>query len=270
MQPFINIAGYEIPSYGMMVEIGVLASLALLLLCCRKKKVGITDQLYFTAFILISTLFGAKGLYQLQHLSELWEKREVIFESWSSFLNYLGGGFVFYGGLLGGCVGAICYAKFFKVNAVKEAETFAIIVPLFHCFGRVGCFLAGCCYGIEYNGPFAVTFTNALGAPNHISFFPVQLAEAAANLLLFILLLAIDGRLKKPLVNFGIYAVIYGILRFLLEFLRGDQVRGVWLLSTSQWISLLLIVPAGIYMLTRKTEKNVIVWKLLNGRILQK
>lgn len=267
MQPFISIAGHEIPSYGLMVVIGSLVSFAVVLLRCRKKKVRMDDQLYFVAFILLFTLAGAKLLYQLQNLSQLWEYADTIFESWSSLFNYLGGGFVFYGGLIGGCVGAVCYAKFFRVNAVAAAENFVLVIPLFHCFGRIGCFLAGCCYGIPYDGPLAVSYTQALGAPNGVSVFPVQLLEAGLNLLVFFLLLFLDRKLSKPLQNFGVYAVVYGTERFLLEFLRGDQARGVWILSTSQWISLLIIVPVGLYMLFCRTEKNFIVWRLLNGRL---
>lgn len=267
MQPFVNIAGHEIPSYGMMVVIGSLISIAVILLRCRKKNIHLDDQLYFVAFIIMFTLLGAKLLYLLQNLPQLFENADVIFESWSSFLDYMGGGFVFYGGLIGGCVGAICYAKFFEVNAVAAAENFVLIIPLFHCCGRIGCFLAGCCYGIEYTGPLAVTFTESLGAPNNVSLFPVQLLEAGLNLLVFFLLLAVDKKLKRPLQNFGLYAVIYGVIRFLLEFLRGDPARGVWLLSTSQWISLLILIPVGIYMLTCKTEKNFLVWQMLNGRL---
>lgn len=267
MQPFVNIVGHEIPSYGMMVVIGSLISIAVILLRCRKKNIHLDDQLYFVAFILMFTLLGAKLLYLLQNLPQLFENADVIFESWSSFLNYMGGGFVFYGGLIGGCVGAICYAKFFGVNAVAAAENFVLIIPLFHCCGRIGCFLAGCCYGIEYTGPLAVTFTESLGAPNNVSLFPVQLLEAGLNLLVFFLLLAVDKKMKRPLQNFGLYAVMYGVIRFLLEFLRGDPARGVWLLSTSQWISLLILIPVGIYMLACKTEKNFLVWQMLNGRL---
>lgn len=267
MQPFINIAGYAIPSYGMMVVIGSLLSIAVVLLRCPKRKIPLDNQLYFTAFILMFTLLGAKLLYLIQNLPQLWENADIIFESWSSFLNYLGGGFVFYGGLTGGCIGAFCYAKFFRINGVAEAENFVLIIPLFHCCGRIGCFLAGCCYGIKYDGPLAVTFTESLGAPDGVSLFPVQLAEAGLNLLVFFLLLALDKRLKKPLQNFGVYAIIYGTERFFLEFLRGDSARGVWILSTSQWISLLILIPVGIYMLVCRTDKNFLVWRMLNGCI---
>ena len=71
MQPFINIAGYAIPSYGMMVVIGSLLSIAVVLLRCPKRKIPLDNQLYFTAFILMFTLLGAKLPYLIQNLPHL-------------------------------------------------------------------------------------------------------------------------------------------------------------------------------------------------------
>lgn len=267
MQPFIIIAGQQIPAYGLMVVVGFLLSVSIVLLRCPKRKIPVDNQLYFISFILAFTLLGAKLLYLLQNYSQLLENISVIFRNWSSFLNYMGGGFVFYGGLIGGCIGAFCYAKFFNINSVNIAENFVPAIPMFHCCGRIGCFMAGCCYGIEYNGPLAVIYTEALGAPNYVSLFPIQLLEALMNLILFFFLLGMDKKFKKPLQNFGVYAILYGTGRFLLEFFRGDSARGVWILSTSQWISLFVLIPVGIYMLVCKTEKNVLIWNLLNGCI---
>lgn len=267
MHPFVHLLGLQFPSYGLMVIVGVLISFSVMLFLCMKKHIDITEQLYFTAFIILFTILGAKLLYQFQNLPQLWTYRDTIFHSWQSFLDYLGSGFVFYGGLIGGCVGAVCYSRYFKVNAIDVAQNFATIIPLFHCFGRIGCFLAGCCYGISYSGPFSVTYQQSLAAPNHIPFFPVQLLEAGINFILFLILFAFDRKLSKPLQNFGLYAILYGIERFFLEFLRGDQARGSFMqLSTSQWISILMIIPVGVYMFFNASENNKIVKLLLNNR----
>lgn len=105
-------------------------------------------------------------------------------------------------------------------------------------------------------------YTEAIAAPNGINLFPVQLLEALLNFLLFLFLVWIDKWLKKPLSNFGIYLVLYGAIRFFLEFLRGDLIRGIYILSFSQWISL-LIVLIGIYIIIISTKKNLFV-KLIN------
>ena len=116
--------------------------------------------------------------------------------------------------MIGGAIGTIFYANVFKINAIKNIETFVIVIPFFHYVGRIGCFLAGCCYGIEYNGLFKIMYTEAIAAPNGINLFPVQLLEALLNFLLFLFLVWIDKWLKKPLSNFGIYLVLYGAIRF--------------------------------------------------------
>ena len=170
----------------------------------------------------------------------------------------------FYGGLIGGCIGVIVYARFFKENTVKLAEAFVPAVPLFHVFGRIGCFLAGCCYGILWDGPLGVTFTKSIVAPNGISLLPIQLIEAGANVITFVILLVFKGKLKKPLQNFGLYLVIYSIERFVFEFFRGDLARGAFLnVSTSQWISLILL-PVG-FMCWQLSRRKTFLYGCLTG-----
>ncbi len=270
MHPYVNLFGYEMSSYSLMALIGCVVCLVFLLLYCTSQGVRRDDMLFFFAYVLIGVIIGAVVLYCLVNLPGAIANRAEVFSDWRTAISYLFGGFVYYGGLIGGFVGAVCYAKYFNVNSVRIADTFVPAIPLFHCLGRIGCFLAGCCYGIEYDGPLAVTFTNALSDANGPSRFPVQLLEAAINLLLFIILLVYARVSKKrdrwkPLGNFGLYLILYGIARFFLEFLRGDEVRGfLGPLSVSQWISI-AIVTAGLYFVIRKTEHNVVVQKVFNG-----
>lgn len=265
MYPYIEFFGREFTSYGIMAGLGCIVVFAIALV--RSKKLGSSwdDQLFFLGFILVGAIVGAKVLYQLQHISELWEYGSLIFSSVQNVLSYFGQGMVFYGGLIGGCLGAIAYAKCFKINAVPNAEGIIPCIPLFHCFGRIGCFLGGCCYGIEYDGPLAITYTHAIGGPNGVSLLPIQLIEAGANLVTFIILICLVKRFKRPLQDFGLYLVIYSIERFIFEFFRGDIVRGTFLaVSTSQWISLILL-PVGLYFLLAR--ENVLVRICLNSRL---
>ncbi len=266
MYPYFEVLGKSYASYGAMAVLGCLVAFAFILCFCPKYGASRLSELYLIAFVVIFTVVGAKLLYVFGNLSELWTQADVIFSSPEALMDYLGAGFVFYGGLIGGCAGVIVYAQFFKENTVKLAEAFIPAVPLFHVFGRIGCFLAGCCYGIPWDGPMGVTFTRSIVAPNGVSLLPVQLIEAGANVITFAVLLIFRKKLKKPLQNFGLYLVIYGIERFVLEFFRGDLARGAFLnVSTSQWISLILL-PIGIYVLAVKPEKNIFV-RLLNGHL---
>ena len=120
-------------------------------------------------------------------------------------------------------------------------------LPLFHAFGRVGCFLAGCCYGIPAPaGWLGVTFpASAVEAPSGVPLLPVQLYEAAGCVLLFLLLDHLTDRGWPGGRLLALYLALYAVFRFLLEFLRGDAVRGsLGPLSTSQVIS--LAVLAGV------------------------
>ena len=131
-------------------------------------------------------------------------------------------------------------------------------VPLFHAFGRVGCFLAGCCYGIPAPaGWLGVTFSQALLAPNGVALVPVQLYEAAGCLLLFLLLDRLARRGWSGGQLLPVYLSLYGAFRFLLEFLRGDGARGFWgPLSTSQWVALATLAAALPVLLWQQSQRN--------------
>ena len=120
-------------------------------------------------------------------------------------------------------------------------------IAIAQCIGRIGCFLAGCCYGIEYDGPCSVTFRESEFAPNNIPLFPTEMLSSILNLLHFFILILASRHTKKDGQVAALYLVLYGTGRFIMEFFRGDLERGsVGALSTSQFISL-FIVSAGIF-----------------------
>ena len=161
----------------------------------------------------------------------------------------LSGGYVFYGGLFGGLLAAVSYCRRYRISLRAAADFYAPALPLFHVFGRIGCFLAGCCWGIE--APWGVVYTHSLAAPNGVTLFPVQLTEAVCNLAICMVLLLRERRLSGRQPTGGallLHAALYACVRFLLEFWRGDAVRGHFLFfSTSQWISVLILFAIGIY-----------------------
>lgn len=149
---------------------------------------------------------------------------------------WTGGGFVFYGGLIAGAL----FVFAFRLNGFPlDDRTFWAIVPaltLGHAIGRVGCFLAGCCFGKETDWWWSI---HLHGADRH----PTQLIEALGLFILGIYLL----KSRKDLwLLASHYLVGYGLLRLLVESLRGDMVRGEWgMMSPSQWISLILVALGG-------------------------
>lgn len=168
------------------------------------------------------------------------------------------GGSVFYGGLIGSLVALLIYTKHAKtINRPDTFDIYAVCIPLFHCFGRIGCFFGGCCFGIECKIGF-ITNSNSLNPViNGVRRFPVQLLEAFLNLCIFALILTLFKKEKLRGNLILVYLFIYGIVRFCTEFLRGDEIRGrVLCFSTSQWISLALIAFVVIRVLYLRNKKT--------------
>ena len=169
------------------------------------------------------------------------------------------GGLVFLGGLLGCILTAYFYLKKHRLSFWQVSDVFMPGVALGHAFGRVGCFLAGCCYGKACDALawYGLVFPDKPGtlAPGGVALYPTQLMEAGTEFLTFLFLAwksskkAFDGQI------FLLYLILYSIFRILIELLRGDVTRGFviphWI-STSQLIGILLIVFAVIMLVYRK------------------
>ena len=145
MLPYFEIFGRVVPMYGVCFVIGMgLAVLTAWLLARRFKEVPQIDVTCSAVYTGIGAEVGAKLLFIIVNLP-------LIISGQLTLLQAFQGGFVFYGGLIGGVIGLFIYVKHYKLNAFKFFELYATIVPLGHSIGRVGCFFGGCCYGIEYD-----------------------------------------------------------------------------------------------------------------------
>lgn len=258
MLPYLTIGDFQLPLYGLVSVIGFLLAVVVCITLTKKYNVNRWDLIFASFFCAMGVLIGAKILYFLTTLPRIIEHFDVFKKNIYYMFIYGFSGFVFYGGLIGGAIGVVLYCKFFKVKLGPIMTITAPGIPLMHSFGRVACFLSGCCYGKEYHGPFAVTYpmSSDIKGLGGVERFPTQLTEAAFDFVLFIILFIYVKKKNPPEGRaLGIYITAYTIERFFLEFLRGDAIRGIFFgLSTSQWISLLLL-PLGIYLI-RKKEQN--------------
>lgn len=256
MLPYINIFGKQIATYGLIIVFGIIiGSIVAILYFSKFNKIKKDDVLYSILYGIIGIVVGAKILYLLTNIQLLIRSKDIV----STFLQMLSGGFVFYGGLIGGILGIFIYAKQFKIEFKPLLLTIVPTIPLVHSIGRIGCLLAGCCYGMEYNGIGAITFHNSLIAPNEISLFPIQIIECICNLLIFMILTITYKKDTGTYKTVGLYCILYSIVRFTLEFFRGDLIRGIYFgLSTSQWISILLLILGIIIFIFeyRNNSKN--------------
>ncbi len=246
MFPFLDLHFAKIPLYGLSMVVGGLVGSVLVFFLCKKFKKNFLDFIIISVLMLAFGFVGAKILY-LFVTYPIKSIPRVVFEMlFNRNRDELGGGFVFYGGIIGAIGGYFFGVKIAqcKVNDFNEIYTF--VLPFVHAFGRIGCFCAGCCYGIRYDGPLAVYYHDPISTvePN-VGIFPVQLVESFLLLIFSISMLTLYVNHKKVSVLY--YAGFYAVLRFVLEYFRGDVERGrLYLFSTSQWISIGLLVATVV------------------------
>lgn len=227
MYPYIHII---LPSYTLMAFLGGFCTLVYVFFRLERFQVEFTSFIAMFIFSMIGGAAGSRLLFVVTQLGWLMDHFSVR----NLFLLIFQSGFVFYGGLFG--VIASLYLYTYK-NAGLRKRVFRMMapaIPLFHAFGRIGCFLAGCCYGRKLADP--VYFMGI-----RLERIPVQLVESGFEMILFICLEIVDRR-KENCDLLGIYLISYALFRFLDEFMRGDAVRGIYLgISSAQWISLLIL-----------------------------
>ncbi len=244
MHPFINIGNFQLPVYGLMLVLGISLGVAVAMIRAKKTAITPDDVLNSVTVIVFGALIGTKLLYNFTDWKYFIQNFKTIFTTWDGFRNFFGYGFVFYGALIGGVIAALIYIRRHKLPPFLLVDLLIASVPLMQGIGRIGCFFAGCCYGIEYSGPLAVTFPG-----EHVSRFPVQLLDTALNLVLFLILTLYRRKERKPGQVTGLYLLLYAFERAGVEMLRGDLERGFFLgLSTSQWISVLMIPVALLFL----------------------
>lgn len=258
MLPYIVITeNLQLPSYGVMAIIGFSLAVGVALYVSRIVRVPEWDVVFAGVYAGLGLVVGAKLVYFITVLPTIIADWEFYTEDLIRFVSSAFGGFVFYGGLIGSVLGIIIYCKRYRMPVGPFLDVATVAIPVMHGIGRIGCFLAGCCYGMEYDGPLSIVFpeNELIEGLSGVPRFPMQLVEAWYNLILFIVLFTLVK--KRKLKNgrvFGLYLICYSVMRFILEFFRGDAIRGHFnALSTSQWISLILL-PIGCYILFVKNN----------------
>ena len=247
MQPYINLFHYKISIYGLLILIGIFFGSLIAIHLGKRRNQKSEDILFASAYACIGLIIGGKLLYILVNLSTLIKYADILLASPSKIVAVLSGGFVFYGGFIGVILGIFIYCKQYKLSYIDVLETIVPVIPFIHAFGRIGCFYVGCCYGKPYSGPFHIVYHYSDSAPNNIALFPVQILESGLNILSFFIILLFTLKIRKRFVTIGMYLVTYSIIRFILEFYRGDLERGfLFSISTSQWISIFCL-PIGLY-----------------------
>ena len=238
------------PMYALMATIGLMFAVIFVYFRIYKAGISFKELLLYLIICSISALIGARIIFVIAMLPQI----DITL---SNILYYiLNGGIVFYGGMFGVLCGLYLVSKILHKDYTLVINIIAPSIPLFHFFARIGCLFAGCCYGVPW--PWGVVIINT----PHVVRFPVQFFESVCNLIIFFILFFKEHKLKQYNGNLRIYLICYAICRFILEYFRGDSVRGIWLqsFSTAQIISLLLL----LYFLSTGIYKNLSTRKFQN------
>ena len=248
MHPILfEIGGFPVYTYGVLLAAAYLLGLQFARVRALARALDANKVMDLGIWIIISALIGAKLLLLIVDFDSFRQNPREL-------LTLLRSGGVFYGGLIAAVAVAFWYLRRYRLPVWTVCDAFAPGIALGHVIGRMGCFFAGCCFGRATSVPWAVTFTNTYanenaGTPLNVPIHPTQLYEAGAELAILGLLLWLERRWRPfPGRTFWSYLLFYGVTRFIIEFYRGDARGMVGDLSTSQFVSVLL-VPLSIIML---------------------
>jgi phosphatidylglycerol:prolipoprotein diacylglycerol transferase len=224
-----------------------------------KKQYGIKTETVQTLIILIIVASVVGGKFFI-----IFENPGRYLSNPAQLLQNFGNGFVFYGSLIFAIPTMLLFFRRHKLPPLGMLDIMAGTTCIVHALGRMGCFMAGCCYGTEHQGFFSVTFTDpqCSAEPLNTPLHPTQLYSAMMIMLIFTIILFVSRRKQFDGQLFMLYLMLYAIGRSVIEVFRGDLDRGFiieGILSNSQFISLLVFVGALlVYIRLAKISKQAL------------
>ena len=249
MHPVLfDVWGFAIHGYGAMAALGFVLGCGVVFWRAHQRGMDV-NRLADAIFVMaLSGLAGSRLVFVLQH--------PELIEGPLDLFDVRGGGLVFYGALITATPVGLWMLHRGRLPVLATFDVFATGVPLAHGISRVGCFLAGCCWGVPSDGPLAVTFpAGSALAPGGVPLHPVQLYEATSLVALAGVTNLLYPHRRFDGQVFAVYVLLYAVLRSVTETFRGDLARGFFLpellgesLSFSQGLSLLLGLGALVFL----------------------
>lgn len=228
----LTVGPVTIHGYGLMIAIGVICAMIIGIQRAKKREMSADIVMSIGLIAVVAGFAGAKLLYCIVELPAFLSDPLSILSS---------SGFVVYGGIVAGILGAFLYCRKKQVSFMQYFDLIIPSVAVAQGFGRIGCFLAGCCYGCETNLPIGVIFQHSDIAPNGIPLFPTQLFSSAGDFLIALVLILYARKARNTGKVAGLYLMLYSVGRFIIEFFRTDARGAVGLLSTSQFIAIFML-----------------------------
>ncbi|MCR5590133.1 MAG: prolipoprotein diacylglyceryl transferase [Lachnospiraceae bacterium] len=252
-----NIGKFTVHGYGLMIGLGFLAAVFVGSWLAKRRGLSDGDYVNIAIFVLIIGFLGGKLLHVIVEFRAFLEDPLLVLGS---------EGFAVYGGIITGIATIFVYCKIKKLDFLKYIDLMASSVPLNQAFGRIGCLLAGCCYGRETDSRFSLVFPEGCIAPPGVKLIPTQPIMAAGNFVIFLAVCGIylrtcppEGKEAEhkyiPGVPTAVYLILYSVGRFFIEYLRDDYRGSVGIFSTSQFIALFSFA-GGAAMLAYVVKKS--------------
>ena len=260
----LQLGPFTIKAYGLMMALGFACAWYAAVWLARGTHRTADYLSNLVVWLMVSGVVGARLAYVCEHWTQEFASHP------EAIIRIDQGGLMFFGGFAGSALALLLFVRHYRERFLELADLLLAVLPLGHCFGRIGCFLNGCCHGRISHSIWSLTYPDHspawfLQVYNHelpadatrsLPVLPTQLFEAGANLLLFILLFLAYRRVhRRSGMITATYFMAYGLIRFLVEPLRGDLRMNVGYWSIGQFISLMLFV-AGAGLLLWRMKKT--------------
>ena len=267
-----HIFGFPVHWYGIMVALGFLSSLVTLEFKRKYARMTSDQVIDLSIIVVVCGIVGARIAYVIQFFDQFRGNLWKVFRIDQ-------GGLVFYGGFILAALVIFRYVRKHQLCMSRILDICAPAMAIGHAFGRIGCYIQGCCFGIPCKR-FGVVYPPGTGpaakypdmgtiienlqdsgkaAASSLQLLPVQLFESAGNFLLGAVLLLLFLKIRRSGIIASIYFISYGVMRFVLEFFRGDHTDRIIGLTRAQLVGLFIMIPAGIfcYIYFRKHGEDV-------------
>jgi len=231
-------------SYGLMIALGIVAAFYIVVKKAKRFGLNADDVSSLFIWVILAAFVGGKLFFFFEDVGKYTADPGLI-------PGAMGGGFVFYGSLIFSIPTIIIWLRKRKVAVRPFLDLLAFVGPVVHSFGRVGCFLAGCCHGKVCESWMGVTFShpNTLASIKDTPLYPTQLFDIAVNVIILITVIILQKKQKFDGQLFLVYLMMYGVGRSIVEVYRGDEARGFLFggaISHSQFIALCIVVICAV------------------------
>lgn len=233
----------NIPLYGSAILLSLIVNLFVVFKLSKKYNYNKNEIVALLLYENVGIIGGAKILTFIQNYDKL-----------NGQFNFFSLGLSSYGAVIGALLFIMLFCFQFKKSIKELLYIFMPSIPLMYGIGKIGCFLVGCCYGIEYNGFLSVIYNYSKSAPKNIPLFPIQIVETTVFISIFIYMMIQHKKNKFDLKVVGMGFILSGFSKFILEFLRHSHIGK--LISSTQMISIAFIIIGILIIINNKKSKK--------------